>query len=310
MQPLSTTYRIFLFLLFWGMVDYAIQAQSPGQFIVAYEFWIDDDFNSRNTVEVAPVVDFELNDNLDVGELSDGIHNISFRFRDDSGIWSGILKRRFVHFDVPVQPNTIVKAEYWFDNDYSTVTEIPILSSGTIELNTDIDCSGLSAGFHVLSMRFQDSSGEFNPSMNQSFYLKPSNSGNELVIGYRYWFNDNFDDLVFVSANPPADPYELLAELETNGVGVGPDQKFCIQFLNSALLWTSAYCGYFNRDIGCLADLNGDTEVNSADLNALLVVYGCVSNCTVADFNADGTVNSADLNFLLSLYGSNCLTQE
>ncbi len=309
MMSSSKAYRFICTVLCLFMRASFLAAQSPGEFIVAYEYWVDDDFASRYHVDVAPIEILEIDESLDLGSLEDGIHNISFRFVDNAGVWSGILKKTFVHFESVIPSNTIVKAEYWFDNDYTTVIELPIDSGEVVEINSSIDCSALSPGFHTISFRFLDLDGNYNPSMNQSFFIKPNGGGTELVIGYRYWFNDNTEDALFVGVSP-TDPLDLETEIATTGIGAGPNQRINFQFVNSAFLWTGVYCGYFNRIIGCLADINGDTEINSADLNALLVVYGCVNDCSFADFNGDGVVNSADLNFLLALYGNNCLLLE
>jgi hypothetical protein len=58
----------------------------------------------------------------------------------------------------------------------------------------------------------------------------------------------------------------------------------------------------------CLADTNGDTVVNFADLNAVLGAYGQSgpSGFSGADINGDGVVNFADLNAVLSAFGASC----
>ncbi len=60
----------------------------------------------------------------------------------------------------------------------------------------------------------------------------------------------------------------------------------------------------FSTEAGCEGDLNGDQEVNSSDLNALLAVFG--SDLSSGDVNNDGFVDSTDLNLLLANFGVVC----
>ena len=53
----------------------------------------------------------------------------------------------------------------------------------------------------------------------------------------------------------------------------------------------------------CSTDLNGDGEVNGADLGDFLSQWGVCSDCT-GDFNGDGIVNGADLGLLFADWGS------
>jgi len=58
----------------------------------------------------------------------------------------------------------------------------------------------------------------------------------------------------------------------------------------------------------CFGDLNGDNQINLADLGALLGHYGMTDGATYADGDLDGNgaVDLADLGELLSRYGTSC----
>ena len=57
--------------------------------IVAYTYWIDDDYENRTDVKIeTPVTEFVLLDNLDLNHVHLGNHLINFRFQDNAGRWS------------------------------------------------------------------------------------------------------------------------------------------------------------------------------------------------------------------------------
>ncbi|MEP0845612.1 MAG: PQQ-binding-like beta-propeller repeat protein [Phycisphaerae bacterium] len=66
----------------------------------------------------------------------------------------------------------------------------------------------------------------------------------------------------------------------------------------------------FNPSPECLADLNGDGQVNVADLSRLLEVYGSHEGDGTydaeCDLDLDGTIGIADLSLVLSVYGAVC----
>ena len=58
----------------------------------------------------------------------------------------------------------------------------------------------------------------------------------------------------------------------------------------------------------CPGDTNGDGQVNFADLNAVLTLFGAAGEpgFAGADLNSDGVVNFLDLNTVLTHFGSDC----
>lgn len=54
----------------------------------------------------------------------------------------------------------------------------------------------------------------------------------------------------------------------------------------------------------CVADINSDGVVDTADLGLLIGAFGGVD--PIADLNSDGTVDTADLGLLIGEFGSDC----
>jgi len=53
----------------------------------------------------------------------------------------------------------------------------------------------------------------------------------------------------------------------------------------------------------CAADLDGDGDTDSADLNIVLIDFGCIGGSCVGDVDGDNDTDSTDLNVLLTEFG-------
>lgn len=67
-----------------------------------------------------------------------------------------------------------------------------------------------------------------------------------------------------------------------------------------------AFSLYFTAGADCPADLNGDGQVDLADLSILLTHFGSSGGPADGDLNGDGNVDLADLSILLVDFGSTC----
>lgn len=66
-------------------------------------------------------------------------------------------------------------------------------------------------------------------------------------------------------------------------------------------------CNFLIAPPPCVGDINGDGQVNTADLTLLLSRFGqSVGAGEPADLNSDGVVNTADLTLLLARFGQAC----
>lgn len=104
--------------------------------------------------------------------------------------------------------------------------------------------------------------------------------------------------------DPPAPPFDIIAIFDQE------DYNSDDGYLDGYRLWIMNYDG--NGEVingeACLGDLDGDGDVDLADLAELLSHYGTTSGATYADgdLDRDGDVDLADLAELLSVYGTSC----
>lgn len=172
------------------------------------EYWIDRDSECTKTVRFTGD---ELNTELDLSNVSTGMHILTLRVRDTKGCWSTPYSQFFYRgHDTSTEKNSITGYQYWIDDTNSLVTS-ETQSDSIITFDTDI--TKLHDGIHVLYMRIKDANGLW--SSTESYYFVKSGSSNKLITGYRYWFNDFVDDYTLVELPEPESPYTLDLDVRT-----------------------------------------------------------------------------------------------
>ena len=108
----------------------------------------------------------DLNKNIDVSFLSEGGHQLFFRFSDTQGNKTIVSGKPFqIKSNQGASSSLIKEGEYFFDNDPGIGNATPIdISTPTdsVNLNFYIGTDSLSAGTHYLFMRFKDSLGNWS----------------------------------------------------------------------------------------------------------------------------------------------------
>lgn len=231
--------KIFRLLVFLLLV-YSAQAQRN---ITAYEYWLDGDHPNKSSVNVTPTPEFILAEELDVTSATSGFHLFNIRFSDDDGNWSGVISQLFFKMgNSGGEEYEISEYEFWVD-DYQNRKSGTLEPGGEVLLDDLIDVSELPNGFHTFYIRFKDA-GNIWSSAIKSVFFKMGNTENEanLVTSYRYWFDNDYQNIVNVDLPEPVEQAEvnLLLEIPSENV-----DAFNIQFLDVANLWSSVYTRLF-----------------------------------------------------------------
>jgi len=149
----------------------------PATKITRTEYFFDADPGEGNGTSITITQGATINQNtvVPITSLTPGFHNLNFRSHDDKGIWSHFATRTF-YIVPPINSNsstTISKAEYFFDNDpgIGNGVNIAVTPAGSINQNTVIPITSLSAGFHYLSIRVKDEKGKWSHSASRVFYI-------------------------------------------------------------------------------------------------------------------------------------------
>ena len=156
----------------------------------SYEYWIDKDVTNKKSVESSNgMVTFDL----DVSDLSQGVHYLNFRAKDKLGNWSNLLTQYFYRTSTDNgADNTLNSYEYWIDKDV-TNKKTTESTNGTIIL--DLDVSSLERGVHYLNFRAKDKLGNWSSLLTQYFVCPLENITKGKISNYAYWLNDDLNTL-------------------------------------------------------------------------------------------------------------------
>lgn len=162
--------------------------------ITAYEYWFDDQFQTKTSVSCEPVRLKQIDLNLETSSLETGLHRVNVRFKDNTNKWSSVLTEPFFVKPIDsVENNLITQAEYWIDDSYSDKELFNITSSSDLIIGESLDYDSLATGQHYFNTRFKDTRGLYSSVLREPFYKHgPFNTIPNLISEYRYWYDDTF----------------------------------------------------------------------------------------------------------------------
>lgn len=151
-----------------------------------YEYWIDNGYAGRTMLQDA-AEDVTLD--LDVSNMSPGLHYFSFRTHAADGRWGAISRYMFlIREQEDATVSTTARYEYWLDNEYDKRTVVAGGIAGSV-LNLDIN--SLKPGLHYFNFRTQGRYGLWGGLSRYLFYIKDQDVSQLSAI--RYWIDERND---------------------------------------------------------------------------------------------------------------------
>jgi PKD repeat protein/Cu/Zn superoxide dismutase len=218
--------------------------------MTAYEYWLDNNYGGKVEQTITPTQQFQLIDSLPFASASTGLHTFHIRFKDEKGQWSTVLSQFFQK--LPSSGiggnNQLTAYEYWLDNSYGTKVTASIAAASTYQLLDSIPFASAVNGLHTFHIRFQDQKGQWSTVLSQYFQKLPSISTNipNLVTAYQYWVDTAAASRTLVNLPDPANPYNLLTELDLSWVPKG-NHDFQIQFKDTLGQWSCVLTDTFYK---------------------------------------------------------------
>lgn len=202
----------------------------------------------------APASPLEINANLLLSGISPGFHSLHIRARN-SASWSDTYRRSFYIREI-AQSNKeqvkIIAGEYFFGSRDPGYGQGNPLSFGTpsqnVKVNTVIDLSSLTPGFHQLSLRFKQEIGGWSTTERRFFFMQDS-SLNSKLSDLEYEIRQNGNPIA--SASLPISPNQHAVEIQfdanTTALASGV-YEFCVVAIDQAGQRSTQACRIFEID--------------------------------------------------------------
>ncbi|SET28587.1 Concanavalin A-like lectin/glucanases superfamily protein, partial [Draconibacterium orientale] len=217
--------------------------------ITSLEYWYDGDYSNLQTSSVPTTSIMTLDTDFDVSGLTDGLHYVSTRFRDEAGNWSPAYSKFFAKYpdENGVDLHEITELQYWYNGDYSTVYTGTAPSASQLNLNTLLNATALNDGLHQVSIRFKDESGKWSPAFSRFFAKYPIESAANMhnLVAVEYWIDGDNSGAERTSITPGAE-YVLNTQLNVSALADGL-HLITYRFQDETGVWSPAYSELFSK---------------------------------------------------------------
>ncbi len=184
----------------WGLVErkpfYVNQSVTAVQNnLTAMEYFIDADPSqgSATAVTISTATDLDIMQSIPTTGLTEGFHVISFRAQDENGIWGLVeVKPFYIAQSISASQNTIDLMEYFIDSDpgQGNGTSIAITADTDFDIMAGIPTTGLTQGFHLLTVRARDDKGIWGHVESKTFYVNLSITSEQNILQNIEYFID------------------------------------------------------------------------------------------------------------------------
>ncbi len=211
-----------------------------------YQYWIDQNSAQRVKRNLSPTVSFSWEELIPLDALSNGVHTFHVQFSDYNNTLTNVQSHFFVKDkdeNGTMQVRKLNKYEYWTDNDTTQRVQKNLTAKENFSWEEQIDLPTLSNGAHIFHVRFADNKGKWTNVQSQ-FFVKDNESiqliGNNLINGYRIWFDDEPD---FFPTFTHATTTAITEMTDSIHLGYLPKGKHAIffQFKDTKGVWSTVF---------------------------------------------------------------------
>ncbi len=132
-------------------------SNNPNPTVVAYEYWLDNDFANAVTVSTPAQQQVNVNELISLSAIPSGIHTFNIRFKDNLNVWSSVASSFFYKSaQQTVVQNQVVGYRYWFDNDFANAVYMPLTANQQVNVMDNLDMTQIAKGMHQVHFQFKD----------------------------------------------------------------------------------------------------------------------------------------------------------
>ena len=131
------------------------------------EYWLDENSSSRTSRNLTPSNPYNWEELVDIGSVTDGLHTLNVRFRDEFGKWTAVVSQFFFKNRdqlIPAGENKITAYRLWYATEPTFIHDVAITSPAvTLDMNDPVPVTYLPKGSWQISYQLKDSRGVWSP---------------------------------------------------------------------------------------------------------------------------------------------------
>ncbi len=264
--------------------------------VTQFQYWIDENFGEASTIELSKSTNLNIDELVEVSALTQGLHVLHYRFKDETGGWSPALSRFFSYYlnsGIP-EIRQVTQFQYWIDENFESVTTVDFPSAKAFSFEEMVDVSFLREGLHILNYRFKDAGGGWSPVLSKFFSKRKSgaNPAIQEITKIEYWFNQDNSTSAITDISG-LEKFELNEFVDVSGLGNGL-HVINYRFMDAGNSWSPAVSRFFSkydlpkvapdnqivgyrywvdRDTSTMTNVNIQSPLKSYILDELIDVY-------------------------------------
>lgn len=226
-------------VMLWMFCSVGLSSQQ----IVDAEYYIDIDPGLGSGTPISITDNQDISDLLvpiDIAGVSEGIHNLIVRAKDENGSWSLSHEQTFLKSQLP-SSSPIDALEYYFDNDPGEGNGSPISITASADIlnhSSLISISGISEGVHRLNIRARNEEGVWSHVESKTVYVSAPEILYDIVkLEYYMGADPGFGSGTAISITPANDVSEISAVVPFGDLEFGVNQ-LSVRGLNSKGQWS------------------------------------------------------------------------
>lgn len=150
------------------------------QYVEKAEYWLNDNYSMRKTIDFTGGAIVDLNKTLDFSSIAPNAYKLTMRFQDKNKLWSVPSSTYFFKQQLTTNPNRdskIISYRYWIDdNIVQAKTELFSTPNTYLDLVAKINMDIITnVGIHKLTLQFEDESGLYSTPISFSVVVNESN---------------------------------------------------------------------------------------------------------------------------------------
>ena len=183
--------------------------------IKTIEFWVDENSPERIQRNLTPVETYNWEESINLSSLSDGVHTINVRFKDQLGVWTNVQSQFFFKKTNSRGEGEIKKInalEYWVDANSASKIHRNLTAQNTYNWEELIDFSAVADGVHTANVRFKDDFGVWTNVQSYFFFKNKEEitpAGGNKITAYRLWYSEEPQFIDNFSISTPQKTVEL-----------------------------------------------------------------------------------------------------